>query len=111
MTWQPPIRFDFVRTELVCVPQERQRAFVERLLREVVAPGGRLILCGYGSPRSAQTPHPVRRIVRSHGFSPEVEFEREAPEGGGSIIEGAVLRAGRAIREVALELHPGVHAT
>ncbi len=97
MSWQPPMRFGFARTELVYVPEERQQAFVERLLREVVAPGGRLIVCGYGSPRSGQATHPVRRIVRSHGFNPEVEFEREAPEGGGSIIEGAVLRADRAI--------------
>jgi SAM-dependent methyltransferase len=97
LTWQPPMRFGFVRTELVYVPQERQQAFVERLLRGVVAPGGRLIVCGYGSPRSGQAPYAVRRLVRSWGLNPEVEFEREAPEGGGSIIEGVVLRADRAI--------------
>lgn len=95
MTWQPPMRFGFVRTELLYVPQGRQQAFVERLLRGVVSPGGRLIVCGYGSPRSAQAPHPVRELVRSWGLHPEAEFEREAPEGGGSIIEGAVLRADR----------------
>ena len=40
ITWQPPIRLDFVRTELVYVPQERQQAFVERLLRESNPAGG-----------------------------------------------------------------------
>jgi SAM-dependent methyltransferase len=42
--WQPPMRFDFVRTGLECVPTRRRRDLVERLLRDVVAPGGRLII-------------------------------------------------------------------
>jgi hypothetical protein len=58
-----------------------------------VAPGGRLIVCGYGSPRSGLVAHPVRRIVRSYGFESELEFAAEAPEGGGPIIEIAVLRS------------------
>jgi hypothetical protein len=49
--WEPPHRFDYVRTELVYVPAHRRRQFVERLLAEVVAPGGVLILCSYGSSR------------------------------------------------------------
>ncbi len=93
LTWQPPMRFHFVRAELVYVPQERQRDLLQRLLGEVVAPGGRLIVCGYGSPRSGQPPHPVRRLVRSDGLEAEVEFDTEAPEGGGAILEVAVVRA------------------
>jgi SAM-dependent methyltransferase len=93
LTWQPPFRFDFVRTELVYVPEERQQAFTERLLADVVAPGGGLIVCGYGSPRSGLAAYPVQRIVRSLGFTPALEFDAEAPEGGGPIIEVAVLRS------------------
>ena len=93
LTWDPPRRFEFVRTELVYVPAERRRAFVERLLADIVAPQGRLILCGYGSPRSGVHPDPVRAIARSYGFEPELELDVEAPEGGGSIVELAVLRA------------------
>lgn len=93
LTWAPPQRFAFVRTELVYVPDERQRALVERLLGEIVAPGGRLILCGYGSPRSAVPTDPVRAKARSFELEPELEWEVEAPEGGGPIIELAVLRA------------------
>jgi SAM-dependent methyltransferase len=92
LTWEPRRRFDFVRTELVYVPPERQRAFVERLLTDVVAPGGRLILCGYGSPRSGVAPDPVCATVRSWGFEPELELCAPAPEGG-PIIELAALRA------------------
>jgi SAM-dependent methyltransferase len=94
LTWEPPRRFDFVRTELVYVPDERRPAYVQRLLEHVVAPGGRLILCGYGSPRSGVPTDPVRRDARAYGFAPELEREIEAPEGGGPILELAVLRAG-----------------
>lgn len=92
LSWEPPLRFDFVHTELVYVPADRQRAFVERLLAGVVAPGGRLILCGYGSPRSEVVPHPVCATVSSWGFEPELELCAAAPEGG-PIIELTALRA------------------
>jgi SAM-dependent methyltransferase len=49
--WEPPARFDFVRTELVYVPCSRRREYAQRLLARFVAPGGRLILCSYGSSR------------------------------------------------------------
>jgi SAM-dependent methyltransferase len=96
LEWEPPRRFDFVRTELVYAPEERWRELVERLLTRAVVPGGRLILCGYGSPRSGLPVHPVRRLVREWGYAPELELAQEAPEGGGAIIEIAVLTAARA---------------
>jgi hypothetical protein len=49
--WEPPVRFDYVRTELVYVPAHRRRAYAERLLDRVVAPDGRLLVCAYGSSR------------------------------------------------------------
>ena len=49
--WKPPMRFDFVRTELVYVPPSHRRRYAERLLDEFVSPGGRLIICSYGSSR------------------------------------------------------------
>ncbi len=52
LCWEPPACFDFVRTELVYVPPSRRREYVERLLERFVAPGGRLIICSYGSSRS-----------------------------------------------------------
>jgi SAM-dependent methyltransferase len=91
LAWEPPRRFDFVRTELVYAPDERRRELVERLLGRVVAPGGRLIVCGYGSPRSGIPTDPVRRILRGWGYEPVFELAAEAPEGGGPIVELAVL--------------------
>jgi SAM-dependent methyltransferase len=54
MTWEPPRRFDFVRTGLEYVPEGRQRDLVERLLRVAVAPGGRLIVGVYSEERDVQ---------------------------------------------------------
>ena len=94
LTWQPPRRFDFVRTELVYVPAQRQPAFIRRLLDDVVAPEGRLIVCGYGSPRSNVPTHPVRELVRTYGFAPELELEADAPEGGGPIHRACCSASG-----------------
>jgi SAM-dependent methyltransferase len=93
LDWEPPRHFDFARTELVYVPEDLEPAYVRRLLDRVVVPGGRLIVCGYGSPRSGLVADPVAARLRSHGFEPELEYEAEAPEGGGAIIAIACLRA------------------
>lgn len=51
LVWTPPFTFDYVRTEMVYVPKHLRRSYVERLLEDVVAPGGCLIVCSYGSSR------------------------------------------------------------
>ncbi len=55
LLWDPPARFDVVRTELVYVPPARRREYVERLLDRHVAPDGRLLVCAYGSSRPEGT--------------------------------------------------------
>lgn len=47
LTWNPPMRFDYVRTGLEYVPKRRQRDLVQRLMDSVVAPSGRLIIGCY----------------------------------------------------------------
>lgn len=42
--WEPPMRFDMVRTGLDYVPRRDRAAFVRHLVDRVVAPGGRLII-------------------------------------------------------------------
>ena len=51
LLWEPPRRFEYVRSELVYVPPSRRREYVERLLERFVEPGGRLLVCSYGSSR------------------------------------------------------------
>jgi SAM-dependent methyltransferase len=79
--WEPPRRFDFVRTELEY--SDEPRRLVDRLLERFVSPGGRLILCGYGSRRGGPPPS-VRQLARVWGFEPKVELAREG-------IDGALL--------------------
>lgn len=70
MTWEPPRRFDFVRTELAYVPYHRRGLYVHRLLDRVVAPGGRLIVCFYGSGRRPEVPaEPAAETLTAMGFA------------------------------------------
>jgi len=81
-TWEPPRRFDFVRTELVYA--DDPRSYAARLLDRYLAPGGRLIVCGYGGDE-------VRAPLRAWGHAPV--FEREWRSSSGSVNELAVLAA------------------
>jgi SAM-dependent methyltransferase len=47
LSWTPPRRLDFVRTELVYVPADREAEYLRRLLREFVAPGGAVLVANY----------------------------------------------------------------
>jgi len=61
--WNPPMRFDFVRTGLEYVPPVRQRDLVNHLLRNVVAPGGRLIIGAYNEERDETRDEQSREMV------------------------------------------------
>ena len=47
LTWTPPRRFDFVHTMVDLVPPRRRPEWLRRILREHVAPGGRVIVRDY----------------------------------------------------------------
>jgi SAM-dependent methyltransferase len=64
MTWVPPRRFDVVRTGLDYVPPRRRAEFVERLLIDVVEPGGRLVVGVFNEEKDRQT---VADSLRSWG--------------------------------------------
>jgi len=69
-TWMPPRRFDFVRTELVYVPGEYERQYVDHLLQHYLAPAGRLLVANYieDDPDPAQKllpgNNPTRHILK-----------------------------------------------
>jgi SAM-dependent methyltransferase len=63
--WVPARPFDYVRTELAYVPPQREAQLVRHLLKVAVAPGGRLIVCSYGSSRkSAPRTEDIARKLR-----------------------------------------------
>ncbi|QIN84781.1 hypothetical protein GBA63_20625 [Rubrobacter tropicus] len=85
MSWEPPLRFDFVRTELEYVPRHRRKGMIERLLRDYLAPGGRLILCSYGSSRRPEPrAEPVADMLNDWGY--EIAGETEAADTNNVVI-------------------------
>lgn len=83
IAWEPPRRFDYVRTELEYVPSARQPELVDHLLRQIVAPGGRLIIGAY-RPRGARDAAPIASLLQSWGFA--VHGEATATD----IVDGGV---------------------
>lgn len=68
--WEPPRRFDVVRTELVYVPETRYKAYVTHVVEDILTPGGRLIICSYGSSRRPEPKvEPVGDWLREWGFA------------------------------------------
>lgn len=83
--WLPPFQFDFVRTELEYVSPHRQRELVDGLLSTFLTPGGRLIVCSYGSSRRpAPRVEPVGDMLRGWGC-------RVAGEAEGADLNGVAI--------------------
>ncbi len=75
--WQPPARFDFVRTGLEYVPARRQRDLIEHLLGAVVTPGGRLIIGVHKEEKvELQTEPTLEEQVAGWGFGIAGRSER-----------------------------------
>lgn len=71
--WQPPMRFDYVRTGLEYAPRTRRESFVRHLVDEVVAPGGRLII---GKNNETRGHSEVAECLGSWGWSGIREVRR-----------------------------------
>jgi SAM-dependent methyltransferase len=83
LSWSAPFRFDFVRTEMVYVPNHLRRRYVERLLEQVVARGGCLIVCSYGSSRpEGSRIEPLLDEFRAWGLSVAAVHDVVSPEHG-----------------------------
>jgi SAM-dependent methyltransferase len=77
LDWLPPRRFDFVRTGLEYVPARRQRDLLTRLLTDMVAPGGRLIIGVYSEECDATRAGPSQeQRVAGWGFQTAGRTER-----------------------------------
>ncbi len=85
--WEPPRRFDFVRTELEVVPGARRREFVERLIAKVV--GFRLIVASYGTRGGVPPAEDVGALLRSWGLDVRGEAEGRDPWSGKTLTRVA----------------------
>lgn len=61
--WTPPRKFEFVRTELVYVPGENERAYVDHLMQHYVEPNGALLIAQYGEDRDDYDRDPMRGLL------------------------------------------------
>jgi SAM-dependent methyltransferase len=68
LTWNPPVVFDYVRTELCYVPSGSRRTFVERILSEFLAEAGTLLIAEYHSKDDRRTKW-QSNVVRKMGFT------------------------------------------
>lgn len=94
LTWRPPRRFDFVRTELTYVPRARRGDLLDRLLTDIAAPDGRLIVCQYSSRAEHPRPPALADVLASLGFGSLVRAQRAAPCGTTPLLELCVLASG-----------------
>ena len=69
LTWEPPRRFDYVRTELCYVPDEYQARYISRLLSEYVCRGGKLLVTEYRSRKESSAGPWVDETLRALGFA------------------------------------------
>lgn len=95
---RPASRFDFVRSGLDCVPLPRWRDLVEHLLAHVVVPGGRLIVCDYGSSRRpAPRVQDIGGILRAWGY--RVIGETSAADPNGVVVTRVAWIDAKAAKE------------
>ena len=93
LSWTAPLRFDFVRTEMVYVPDHLRRRYAERLLEDLVAPGGCLIACSYGSSRpEGGRAKPLVEEFRGWGLSVAGVHDVVSPEHGFVITRAISVR-------------------
>ena len=70
MTWLPPRRFDFVRTELVYVPAEYEKEYIGFIVRNHLESDGKLLIANYGEEltdlerRILPGAYPTKKIIR-----------------------------------------------
>jgi SAM-dependent methyltransferase len=87
LAWLPPRHFDFVRTELVYVPAECEKQYVEFIIENHLSPGGKLLVANYGEGMTIQEiergiiegSYPASDILRHLG---ELGFEAPAHRDG-----------------------------
>ncbi len=69
LTWQPPQKFDYVRTELGYVPEDYQHSYVSRLLDQYLRPEGKLLVPEYRSRKESSAGPWVDDILGGLGFT------------------------------------------
>jgi len=67
--WHNPIRFDFVRTEIVYVPEQLHRQYIERLIDTYLADEGKLLLTEYRSRKDPTSEPWIDQKLKKWGIN------------------------------------------
>jgi SAM-dependent methyltransferase len=67
--WEPPMRFDYVRTEVCYVPINLAEAFISRLLNRFLVEGGKLLVAQYRSRKEDLSGNWIDGYLSRLGFS------------------------------------------
>ncbi len=66
--WEPPVKYDYVRTETVYVPECLQKRYIERTLTLYVKEGGRLLITEYRSRKDPVDKPWIDTMLRECGL-------------------------------------------
>lgn len=91
LEWRGDQRFDYVRVEIEYVPQSVTRPWITRLLQEVVAPSGTLIVTSYGSRSRGIEPKMVGEALASMGHE-DVSYSQASDADGTVLTRVAWIR-------------------
>lgn len=89
--WKPPLRFDFVRSEMNVVPEELQEEYVTRLLDEFVLPSGRLLITEYRSSQDDFSGKWIDERLDELGF--KVAYCKSGFDAGKELVRVAVVHS------------------
>lgn len=67
-TWNSVMTFDFVRTEVVYVPDDLQDKYIRRLLKEFIKPDGKLLISEYRSRKDDGSEPWINEKLGGRGF-------------------------------------------
>ena len=67
--WHNPVRFDYVRSEVVYVPEHLQRQYIERIIDTYLADAGKLLLTEYRSRKDPASEPWIDQTLKQWGFN------------------------------------------
>lgn len=67
--WENPVKFDYIRTELVYVPEHLRKRYIERIMKEYLVKEGRLLLCEYGRSPASEHGLSLKSMLEEWGYS------------------------------------------
>jgi SAM-dependent methyltransferase len=66
--WKNPVRFDYVRTEIVYVPEELHKRYIKRIMDDYLADKGTLLLTEYRSRKDPANKPWIDQTIKSWGL-------------------------------------------